>query len=301
MIKYFLISVLTINFANATIADDAKVIYGEDNRVYAHETSNELFKKLARSTAAMIPNSSIESAYGGLLFKVTGDALKESMGVCEDQRYAEASTAAMCSGFLVGDDLLVTAGHCVTNQQACDSNKWVFDFDHESAVDSNTTMVDKSSVYNCVEVIHQELDNGSMMDFALVRLDRKVVGKSPLKYRTTGKIEDGQEIVVIGHPSGLPSIIADGAQVRKNDSDVFFSANLDTFGGNSGSAVFNAETGVVEGILVRGARDYVYDMEKGCYKVNECENDACRGEDVTRITNIPELMPKAPVMATVDR
>ncbi|MEK7233144.1 MAG: S46 family peptidase [Elusimicrobiota bacterium] len=31
----------------------------------------------------------------------------------------------------------------------------------------------------------------------------------------------------------------------------FFVANLDTYGGNSGSAVFNVETNLVEGILLR--------------------------------------------------
>jgi len=69
-------------------------------------------------------------------------------------------------------------------------------------------------------------------------------------------------------------------------------ANLDTFGGNSGSAVFNAETGEVEGILVRGENDYVWSDENGsrCRVPQQCTNDACRGEDVTRITNIKTLM-----------
>ena len=44
-------------------------------------------------------------------------------------------------------------------------------------------------------------------------------------------------LVVIGHPSGLPTKIADGAWVRNNESEYYFVTNLDTFGGNSGSAV----------------------------------------------------------------
>ncbi len=70
-------------------------------------------------------------------------------------------------------------------------------------------------------------------------------------------------LVVIGRPSGLPTKVADGAQVR-SVNDVFLVANLDTYGGNSGSAVFNAVTGVVEGILVRGDTDYVYNAQLGC-------------------------------------
>ena len=61
-------------------------------------------------------------------------------------------------------------------------------------------------------------------------------------------------------------------------------ANLDTYGGNSGSAVFNAKTGLVEGILVRGEQDYV---QKGdCRVSNVCPADGCRGEDVTKILSV---------------
>ena len=61
---------------------------------------------------------------------------------------------------------------------------------------------------------------------------------------------------------------------------------------SSGSAVFDADTGLVEGILVRGARDYIRNSSLGCYESNVYSNSDGRGEDVTRITNISELMDK---------
>ena len=96
--------------------------------------------------------------------------------------------------------------------------------------------------------------------------------------------------MVIGHPSGLPTKISDGAIVRENANKVFFQSTLDTFGGNSGSAVFDAKTGLVEGILVRGERDYVQDPVMNCSRPKVCKVTECRGEDVTRITNIKQLM-----------
>ena len=69
---------------------------------------------------------------------------------------------------------------------------------------------------------------------------------------------------------------------------MFFNANLDTYGGNSGSAVFNASTGEVEGILVRGATDYV--RNGSCQVSNRIGNNSGSGESVTKITNIKELM-----------
>jgi len=43
----------------------------------------------------------------------------------------------------------------------------------------------------------------------------------------------------------------------------------------------------VEGILVRGENDYIYDTKQGCYKSNVCPMNGCRGEDVTKITSLP--------------
>lgn len=66
----------------------------------------------------------------------------------------------------------------------------------------------------------------------------------------------------------------------------FFVANLDSFGGNSGSAVFNVTTEEVEGILVRGEADYKKKPGSSCGTPFKCKDDACRGEDVTYIGNV---------------
>ena len=92
-------------------------------------------------------------------------------------------------------------------------------------------------------------------------------------------------MVVIGHPTGIPTKISDGAKVRMLATK-YFVANLDTYGGNSGSAVLNAQSGEVEGILVRGENDYVPAEGRDCQVSNHCTNEGCRGEDVTYITNV---------------
>lgn len=126
-------------------------------------------------------------------------------------------------------------------------------------------------------------------------------GVSPLKFRESGTAGDGEQLVVIGHPSGLPTKIAGGAKIRSGEA-AYFTANLDTFGGNSGSAVFNATTGIVEGILVRGELDYVSDIVDGkvCKRANKCSDDGCDGEDVTRITSVEGIpVSKVPTLADV--
>jgi V8-like Glu-specific endopeptidase len=232
----------------------------------------------------MIPNSSVRVQ--GTQSVLTGPTMV-SRGFCAEERFSHQITAAMCSGFLVGNKYLVTAGHCITSESDCASNKWVFDYKVDDAGQSGVTVAN-TSVYSCKRIISRALDRMSQDDYAYIELDRVVTDRAPLTFRKTGSINAGDEILVIGHPTGLPTKITDGAHVRALKGK-FFTANLDTYGGNSGSAVFNATTGVVEGILVRGENDYISDS-RGCRASNICPEDGCRGEDVTYITNIKELM-----------
>ena len=94
---------------------------------------------------------------------------------------------------------------------------------------------------------------------------------------------------MVGSPSGLPLKVASGANVRETKHPFYFKANLDTFQGNSGSGVYNAITGVVEGILVRGEDDFEPNRAKMCIEAKKCANNECRGEDVSRLTSVPEI------------
>lgn len=279
------ILLMTVLFQTHAFARDIeKVVYGDDNRMDVYQSPNALYKTLAASTAAMISNSSL--SVNGNSVTVNGGTLMGD-GICADERFAKQMTAANCSGFLVAPNLLVTAGHCIQSMTDCESYSWVFDYSNTTS-ENTAWAIDKKNIYSCVEIISRTLDDGTDNDYALVRLDR-ATDRTPLKFRKSGKVDTNSGLVVIGHPSGLPTKIADGAFIRSNKNKYYFQANLDTYGGNSGSAVFNAKSGEVEGVLVRGERDYVLDSVQNCYRSKICKMDECRGEDVTRITNIEAL------------
>lgn len=284
VLPFFQISTL---FAKPHTVGENRVVYGDDNRKDVYESTDALYRDLASSTAAMIENSNMTQMNLAETVKIVSKTL-EQRGVCSDEKFAKQLTAASCSGFLVGEDLLVTAGHCVESMADCQNYSWVFDYAHLTS-EVNKHEVDKNNVYKCVSIIERKLDRATRDDYALVKLDRSVHGKVPLKFRTQGKIADNTQLVVIGHPTGLPTKIADEAFVRTNRNSYYFVTNLDTFGGNSGSAVFDSKTGEVEGILVRGETDYERDSVKNCDRPKVCKMNECRGEDVTRITNISSL------------
>ena len=283
------------NGFSAEVIETGKIIYGEDDRIEYYQVDQN-WQKLADATAAMIAKTNFQTRKSDqadeTIYDLFAQSLEDSFTrVCSDEKFAQQTAAGNCSGFLVAPNVLVTAGHCVFNQARCDSYFWVFDYNLSQEGASNApSSYDEKQVYSCKRIINYKYARGIMDDYAVLELDRIVEDRAPLKVRTNGSIKVGESITVIGHPSGLPSKIAGGAKVRSIEPNQYFTANLDTFGGNSGSAVFNDQTMEVEGILVRGDQDYKVDYERGCRVVNVCKDDECRGEDVSKITEISELV-----------
>lgn len=255
------------------------VIYGADNRHEPFEEADSTLQTLAESTVALIKTSNLSRTGDGRVNIKTGK-FGENYQLCDSEPFREQQTAPYCSGFLVGSDLVMTAGHCVMSLLNCSEASFVFGYALAHPGDS-VTSIPESDVYTCKSLIHsQAISSGA--DFAIVQLDRPVLARFPLRLRQTGSPAVGTDLVVMGHPSGLPLKISGGARIRALKSG-YFTANLDTYGGNSGSAVFNARTYEIEGILVRGETDYVRHPKENCMINNRCAEDACRGEDVTSI------------------
>ncbi len=261
-----------------------KVIYGEDNRIQVSQASSQQ-QEWAKATLAQISPGEWDDQY-----RFTSKTYGESYRLCSGERFYNELSVANCSGFLVAPDVVVTAGHCVQNMADCNNYKWVIDF-KDGALGTSA-----EKVFSCTEIIDRKLDSDTMADYAVIRLDRQITDRKFFRTRTSGNVAVNTPLVLIGHPSGLPAKVAGGAVVRTNSNDIFFSANTDSFGGNSGSAVINAQTGRVEGILVRGDQDYdIIDGPDGerCRVERVCPIDGCEGEDVTKmtvVTGVPLLV-----------
>ena len=280
-----LLSLFTASLmAQIPVKINPKVIYGEDDRLDVFESSDNLMKEIALSTAAQILNRNLSEENG--VFTIKSETLAES-GMCKSERFANQPAAANCSGFLVAPDTLVTAGHCINSDLDCQGHAWVFDFSN-TINELKSFTFNKDQIYHCTKIIDRKKEAGPGADYSVVKLDRAVIGRAPLKFRTEGKTADDSVFTVIGHPTGLPTKITVAADMRNNTNPIFFVTNADTYGGNSGSAVVDTRTGIVEGILVRGDSDYS-STDEGCLASVHRAQDGGRGEDVTRITIIEAL------------
>ncbi|MCH9809529.1 MAG: serine protease [Alphaproteobacteria bacterium] len=258
-----------------------EVVAGEDDRQDIHELGNigddALRRKLTEATV-ILTNKSRIADNGDETFALEVNPFRQRetqfsppLPPCSGERFASQHTGGWCSGFLVGADVIVTAGHCGETEDEIKDTAYIFGFQVNSPTDAGTTQFNADQVYFGKELIAHDLSSSG--DFAIVRLDRAVPASvaDPLKVRVSGTPALNSNLGVIGYPSGLPVKIAFGSETKLlRDLDPWLISNLDTYGGNSGSPVFNT-SGEVEGILVRGAKDY--NFTNTCFRTNKIENE----------------------------
>ncbi len=294
--------VTSLNCGNLLMAErnggNARVIpvsiYGNDDRQDVVDSAWNM-QALSGSVAALFPDYSLLKDTGTGSYSLVSTATLGSLrGMAAGQRFTDQVAAAPCSGALVGDDLIFTAGHCIMESQIgffdCAKDKVAFGFAVTENGGSAPKEFPQKDVYGCKEIVSWKLDAATQSDFAVIKLDRKVRGRMPLAINREDDLEVGDGVFVIGYPSGLPIKVAGNAKVRSMPADApYFNTDLDTFHGNSGSPVFNARTFRIEGILVRGDNDYVSTSSGTMTAI--FPQDEGRGEDVTRISEIKDLLP----------
>ncbi|KAA3642342.1 MAG: serine protease [Chloroflexi bacterium] len=277
------------------MAEPEAVVYGADSRLEPYDHPDLVLQEYAASVAVLVDFQNISTE--GELVSIAGPTLDDlvfsnyNLPLCTQEAYSSQPTAGQCTGFLVGEDLLVTAGHCL-ELIPCEAMSVVFGY--EMAPDGELAPVERDNVYGCQEVVAQQ--NTPEEDYAILRLDRPAQ-QTPLPVASQA-VNLGDPVAVIGHPSGLPIKIASDANVIQTTGvtqsesgellsvDSLFVTNLDTFGGNSGSPVINTDTYEVVGILVGGDEDYVQSSEELCVEVNRCDLSGvgCTGESVTKMS-----------------
>jgi alpha-tubulin suppressor-like RCC1 family protein/V8-like Glu-specific endopeptidase len=241
----------------------APIIYGSDDRGQGRDASAER-AVLTRASVAFVPETALTFPDAEHV-RLHGPTLKDALGVCSDEPFAQESVISTCSGTLVAADLVLTAGHCVS-ATGCNGARVVFGYALNA--ESEVPLLSVDQVATCVEVVNRSTTGG--LDFALVRVNHVPPGVAPVPVRVGDRaLALDQRLVVIGHPTGLPQKIADNAWVSASRADTrdFFAANLDVFPGSSGGGVFDEDSGELVGLVARGPDGgYVRNPGESCFR-----------------------------------
>lgn len=285
--KYTFGTVLLLLSLIAFADDGFKAVYGEDDRFEPFEVENSSLITASKSVAALVSNYSLVNYLDS--YELAALNLGDLFNYCPNVPYQGQPKLARCSAFLVAPDIVVTAGHCLKTEWDCKSSSFVFDYRidmlGERSGGQNRYKIKKSKVYGCSEILEKKLDKETKEDWAVIKLKRKVTDREYLNVRKYGEVQNTDKLSLIGFPSGLPLKIATNGKVRENKNQQFFVAEIDAFHVNSGSPVINETTLEVEGILVRGEKDFQSNL--GCKALKVCQSGRCRGEDVTKILRVP--------------
>ena len=274
------------------------IIFGQDNRrdvIFDVQKNRDLAPAIAMSVGANFILPQNEKTFN-LDFYLASDSF--NVGLCPEEKFSKQYANWLnCTGFLVTEDVMVTAGHCMIFNHSgtqpalveqgmttmCRDFDWVFDFkaNHQGQV----SIIDydlSQQTAGCAQVLHAEInldtlkkDNASIgeygLDFSIIRLDRPFLNRKTLKL--SEKVPRlGEKLFAVTYPSGLPMKIASQARVLENHFQNYFTSDLDISSGSSGGPVFNNKNEVV-GIVVRASpvEDYIWDNKRECATSYVCK------------------------------
>jgi V8-like Glu-specific endopeptidase len=264
----------------------APVVYGTDNRtdVYAH-TNATLRARAQQSTVALMQSAMLNTSNPN---NVTFNAysLGTAQNLCTTERFRDDPAAAFCSGTLIDNDLVLTAGHCF-NTISCADTRFVFNFYRTSA--TALQPVTTQDIFSCQSIVVRQYSfdvNGKYQDYAIVRLDRAATPRfTPAPIRPwSSALPQNQSVSVIGSSSGIPFKIDSGGTVRYGNPSTLdtFVDTTDTFPGNSGAGVYESTGFTLAGIHTRGnAENYI--SNGTCNVVKVCSETGCTGQFATYV------------------
>jgi hypothetical protein len=248
----------------------SEVVYATDDRLELYLAPTEALRRFGEeSVVALVDDSALSDLPGGdprALF--ASASLVERRGLCDTAPFAEQPAAVSCSGVLVGDDLVLTAGHCVRNLD-CAALHLVFGYYYESA--GQPSPIDVDDVYRCAGVptfaVPSLLDR---VDYGFIRLDRPVSSRQrPASLALEPvPVDPAAALHAFAFSGGIPLKLETSLPVldpRAHALDYFVTA-LDAFEGGSGGPVIR-DDGMVVGLLSGGNGDY-QETSAGCLAVS---------------------------------
>lgn len=272
-------------------------------------------KILSRSIATLIRKNQltfIGTFEGEKIYRIKKEILADRKdNICPDVRYYSSRVVGHCTAFLVNQNSLMTAGHCVGSLDpsaityVAENVKVIFTIPKDEMVIINKKSnsewtIKESQIFNISTIEKFNESHDDIFDYAIIKTSKSINQRFPLQIGNWKKVSSEKgyskkemKLFALGHPVGLTLKMAPGEVIYKSKDR--FKLAIDTFHGNSGSPVFSAKSHKVIGILVGGMDDFVFDKNRRCFREAIYPDDALNVsmdyEDVLSMSAIyPPLM-----------
>jgi hypothetical protein len=243
--------------SSATVARST-LLSGADDREQVFQLSASAREVVASSAAALFPSQHVVISAGSTA-SLRARSASDELGVCPDEAFADEPSAARCSGVLIDDDLLATAGHCLGADvdAVCRQTRVVFGYWYGDS--ARALELSNDEVFTCRRVVTHETANG---DFAVLQLDRAVGGRLRPAAPAEDLAQTGAFLRLASHGAGLPLKVELHAEVvEASAAEPLFLAATDTFGGSSGGPLYDEQWRWI-GLAAKGGVDWTWD--DGC-------------------------------------
>lgn len=177
----------------------------------------------------------------------------------------DVSDVRWCSGTLIDNDLLLTAGHCFSQSpddwtvpringtgdaiaRADIATNMHVNFNYQRDA---TGVLRTEQQFPILGLVEDQLDD---LDYAIVRVGGnpgQIFGRTAIAAADAGI---GNTICIIGHPDGRPKVIEAGPATEYKTSRIYYN-EIDTLGGNSGSGILVNPEGALVGVHTNGGCD----------------------------------------------
>lgn len=184
-----------------------------------------------------------------------------------------------CTATHVGNNYVVTAGHCIDNPQtaptACSELK--IEWYYRSSRSNMHRPPRENIVGQCQEIISWEfnLNDPNTIDHAIFRVDQAPFAKVDIDPKPS--LEINHKVTQFSHPGGLPLIWSSDCEITLKPYQ-YFKHNCWGASGSSGSALIDTNTNKLVGVLSMGRDRTFFTVRNdvspiGCFNVETGQID----------------------------
>jgi V8-like Glu-specific endopeptidase len=291
-------------------------IYGTMDNIFVEDDAN--MRSQATGIALMVQPSKVEFNNNSIRVKGapshrvnwnTEGTEKQSLCSHEPFYYETVATGETCTAFLVSENQVMTAGHCVyriakaesanpwpdavsetepdavSEAKMCQHVSFIFGVTKARA-DNKGFNISKSDHYKCKKIDKMYLTEG-IFDYALITLDRPVKKRHIFSLGDDTNSKIGDSVYTLSHPMGMAVTYSSNAQIKQKYWGTFHT-NLDGFGGSSGAPVIDKKSKAVIGVYSGGDGDFKSHSTKLCQvlKYYDDENEELNYQRIIKMSRI---------------